>query len=431
MDVFKVSSNGPLKGEINVVGAKNAALPLLAATLLTEEEVTLRNVPDLSDIRFMVEILAHVGSEIENPEPGVWKLKATNLTHVAPYELVRKMRASVCLLGPLTARLRKAEVSIPGGCVIGPRPIDLHLKGLTKLNCQVEITNGYVHVDASKIKGGPIFLGGRSGSTVTGTANIVMAAVLAPGTTRIECAACEPEVVDLCNLLVKMGAHIEGIGSPELIITGVEKLHGCEHSVIADRIEAGTYIVAAAITRGDVTVKGIPANLLGAFLDKLEEAGVPLEVSENSIRVLPYSGSLKPIDCITLPYPGFPTDLQAQLCALMTQVDGISIITERIYPNRFMHVPELQRMGADIAIEGPSAIIKGASNLSGAPVMASDLRASAALILAAFAATGDTWIQRIYHLDRGYERFEQKLSALGAKIERLSDKDMPKELLLD
>jgi len=398
---------------------------------LTEEEVTLRNVPDLSDIRFMVEILAHVGSEIENPEPGVWKLKATNLTHVAPYELVRKMRASVCLLGPLTARLRKAEVSIPGGCVIGPRPIDLHLKGLTKLNCQVEITNGYVHVDASKIKGGPIFLGGRSGSTVTGTANIVMAAVLAPGTTRIECAACEPEVVDLCNLLVKMGAHIEGIGSPELIITGVEKLHGCEHSVIADRIEAGTYIVAAAITRGDVTVKGIPANLLGAFLDKLEEAGVPLEVSENSIRVLPYSGSLKPIDCITLPYPGYPTDLQAQLCALMTQVDGISIITERIYPNRFMHVPELQRMGADIAIEGPSAIIKGASNLSGAPVMASDLRASAALILAAFAATGDTWIQRIYHLDRGYERFEQKLSALGAKIERLSDKDMPKELLLD
>lgn len=429
MDVFKVSRSGPLKGEVEVVGAKNAALPLLAATLLTDEVVTLRNVPDLSDIRFMVEILSHVGSEVENPEPGVWRLKASELSHVAPYELVRKMRASVCLLGPLTARLRKAEVSIPGGCVIGPRPIDLHLKGLTKLNCAVEITNGYVRVDASKMQGGPVFLGGRSGSTVTGTANIMMAAVLAPGTTRIECAACEPEVVDLCRLLVKMGAKIEGIGSPELIIEGVEKLHGCEHSVIADRIEAGTFIVAAAITRGDVTVKGIPANLLGAFLDKLEEAGVPLEIEGDHIRVRPYSGSLKPVDCITLPYPGFPTDLQAQLCALMTQVEGISIITERIYPNRFMHVPELQRMGADIAIEGPSAIIKGASKLSGAPVMASDLRASAALILAAFAATGDTWIQRIYHLDRGYEHFEQKLAGLGARIERLSDKDMPKELL--
>lgn len=428
MDVFKVCHSGPLKGEVEVVGAKNAALPLLAATLLTDEVVTLRNVPDLSDIRFMVEILSHVGSEVKNPEPGVWRLKASELSHVAPYELVRKMRASVCLLGPLTARLRKAEVSIPGGCVIGPRPIDLHLKGLTKLNCAVEITNGYVRVDASRMHGGPVFLGGRSGSTVTGTANIMMAAVLAPGTTRIECAACEPEVVDLCRLLVKMGAKIEGIGSPELIIEGVEKLHGCEHSVIADRIEAGTFIVAAAITRGDVTVKGIPANLLGAFLDKLEEAGVPLEIEGDHIRVRPYSGSLKPVDCITLPYPGFPTDLQAQLCALMTQVEGISIITERIYPNRFMHVPELQRMGADIAIEGPSAIIKGASKLSGAPVMASDLRASAALILAAFAATGDTWIQRIYHLDRGYERFEQKLAGLGAKIERLKDSDMPKEL---
>lgn len=429
MDVFKVNGNGPLKGEIEVGGAKNAALPLLAATLLTEETVTLRNVPVLSDIRFMVEILRHVGAEIENPEPSVWTVKAVNLTHIAPYDLVRKMRASVCLLGPLTARLRKAEVSIPGGCVIGPRPIDLHLKGLAKLNCKVEITNGYVHVDASKMKGGPIFLGGRSGSTVTGTANILMAAVLAPGTTRIECAACEPEVVDLCNLLVRMGAKIKGIGSPELTIEGVEKLHGCEHSVIADRIEAGTFVVAAAITRGDVTVKGIPTNLLGAFLDKLEEAGVPMEISGNNIRVLPYEGSLKPVDVITLPHPGFPTDLQAQLCALMTQVEGISIITERIYPNRFMHVPELQRMGADISIEGPSAIIKGASKLSGAPVMASDLRASAALILAAFAASGETWIQRIYHLDRGYERFEHKLAGLGAKIERLKDSDMPMELL--
>ena len=429
MDVFRVIGNGPLNGEIAVGGAKNAALPILAATLLTDETVVLKNVPDLSDMRFMVEILRHIGAEAVQPEPGTWEITAHKLTHIAPYDLVRKMRASVCLLGPLVARLRKAEVSIPGGCVIGPRPIDLHIKGLKKLNCEVEISNGYIHVDASRIQGGPVFLGGRSGSTVTGTANIVMAAVLAPGITRLECAACEPEVVDLCNLLVKMGARIEGIGSPELTITGVEKLHGCEHSVIPDRIEAGTFVIAGAITRGDVTVKGIPPKLLGAFLDKLEEAGLPMQLGEDFIRVLPYEGSLKPVDVITLPHPGYPTDLQAQLCALMTQTEGISIITERIYPNRFMHVPELQRMGADISIEGPSAIIKGASQLSGAPVMASDLRASAALILAAFAAEGVTWVQRIYHLDRGYERFEQKLSAIGAQIERLSDKDMPKELL--
>lgn len=429
MDVFKVIGNGPLHGQIEVGGAKNAALPILAASLLTDEKVVLRNVPDLSDMRFMLEILRHVGAETVQPEPGTWEIQARHITHVAPYELVRKMRASVCLLGPLVARMRRAEVSIPGGCVIGPRPIDLHIKGLKKLNCKVEISNGYVRVDASDIRGGPIFLGGRSGSTVTGTANIVMAAVLAPGTTRLECAACEPEVVDLCRLLVKMGAQIEGIGSPELSITGVDRLHGCEHSVIPDRIEAGTFVIAGAITRGDVTVKGIAPSLLGAFLDKLEEAGLPMELGEDFIRVLPYKGSLKPLDVITLPHPGFPTDLQAQLSALMTQTEGLSIITERIYPNRFMHVPELQRMGADIAIEGPSAIIKGASKLSGAPVMASDLRASAALILAAFAAEGETWIQRIYHLDRGYERFEQKLTAIGAKIVRLSDKDMPKELL--
>ena len=429
MDVFRVTGNGPLNGEIAVGGAKNAALPILAATLLTDETVILKNVPDLSDMRFMVEILEHVGAVAQQPEPGTWKITSKEITHVAPYELVRKMRASVCLLGPLVARMRKAEVSIPGGCVIGPRPIDLHIKGLKKLNCEVNIASGYVHVDASNIQGGPVFLGGRSGSTVTGTANIVMAAVLAPGITRLECAACEPEVVDLCNLLVKMGAKIDGIGSPELTITGVDKLYGCTHHVIADRIEAGTFVAAAAITRGDVKVTGIAPNLLGAFIDKLEEAGLPMELGEDYIHVKPYEGSLKPVDVITLPHPGYPTDLQAQLGALMTQTEGLSIITERIYPNRFMHVPELQRMGADISIEGPSAIIKGASKLSGAPVMASDLRASAALILAAFAAEGDTWIQRIYHLDRGYERFEHKLATLGAKIERLKDSDMPKELL--
>ncbi|MAS64231.1 MAG: UDP-N-acetylglucosamine 1-carboxyvinyltransferase [Puniceicoccaceae bacterium MED-G31] len=430
MDVFRVTGNGPLQGKVAVSGAKNAALPLLAASLLSADPVRLKNVPNLSDIRFMIEIMRHVGAKVTQSEPGTWEIHAQELTHIAPYELVRKMRASVCLLGPLVARLRKAEISIPGGCVIGPRPIDLHLKGLRKLNCKVSIDQGYVLVDAAKIKGAPIFLGGRSGSTVTGTANIIMASTLAPGRTRIECAACEPEIVDLCHMLVKMGAQIEGIGSPEITVTGVATLNGCTHSVIADRIEAGTFVAAAAITRGDVTVTGIAPKLLSAFLDKLEEAGLPIQLGPDFIRIQPYTGSLKPVDLITLPHPGFPTDLQAQLCALMTQTEGLSIITERIYPNRFMHVPELQRMGAEIAIEGPSAIITGASQLSGAPVMASDLRASAALVLAALAATGDTWIQRIYHLDRGYDQFEQKLAALGGHIERLSDTAMPKELLV-
>ena len=256
-----------------------------------------------------------------------------------------------------------------------------------------------------------------------------MAAVLAPGTTRIESAACEPEIIDLCQLLVKMGARIEKIGGPELIIHGVDELHGCEHAIIPDRIEAGTFICAAAITKGHVTLKGISFKYLGAFLDKIQEAELPLEISDDSITVLPYKGSLKPVDIITLPYPGFPTDLQAQMCALMSITEGISIITEKIYPNRFMHIPELQRMGADIAIEGSSAIIKGPRPFSGAPVMASDLRASAALILAGLASKNTTWIQRIYHLDRGYESFETKLSALGAKIERLSEKDIPNDLL--
>lgn len=428
MDVFKICGNERLCGEVDIGGAKNAALPILAATLLTDETVTLHNIPNLTDIHFMLKILSHIGVEVVRTGSGTWEITAKEITWAAPYELVRKMRASVCLLGPLVARARKAEVSIPGGCVIGPRPIDLHIKGLRKLNCEVEIANGYIHVDARQLKGGSVFLGGRSGSTVTGTANILMAATLAPGTTRLECAACEPELVDLCQFLIKMGAKIEGVGSPTLTITGVEKLKGCEHSVIADRIEAGTFVMAGAITRGEVTVRGIATHLLGAFLDKLEEACLPMELGSDWIRVLPYQGSLKPIDVITLPHPGYPTDLQAQLCALMTQTEGLSIITERIYPNRFMHVPELQRMGADISIEGSSAIVKGPARLSGASVMASDLRASATLILAALAAEGESRIQRIYHLDRGYERFEQKLAQIGAKIERLPADELPGEL---
>jgi len=429
MDVFRVRGTGPLHGSVAVGGAKNAALPIFAATLLTEEPCTIHNVPDLSDVRFMVDILRHLGAEVTEAGEGSWKIRAASVDSTAPYALVRKMRASVCLLGPLVGRLRRAEVSIPGGCVIGPRPIDLHLKGLEKLNCRVEIAGGYVKVDGAAIQGGPMFLGGRHGSTVTGTANVLMAAALAPGTTRIEGAACEPEVVDLCELLTKMGARITGIGSPELTLEGAERLGGCEHSVIPDRIEAGTYIAAAAATRGDVRVEGIPSRLLGAFLDKLDGAGQPFEHDDAGVRVLPRDAPLQPLDLITLPYPGFPTDLQAQMCAVMALTPGLSIITERIYPNRFMHVPELQRMGADVAIEGPSAIIKGGRPLSGAPVMASDLRASAALVLAGLAADGETWIQRIYHLDRGYERFEDKLAGLGARIERLSDREMPREWL--
>lgn len=433
MDVVRIVGGNPLIGEIQVSGAKNACLPMFAAALLTEEAVTIENVPDLSDVRFMADIVEAMGAEVQRPtpdKPHTYVITAKQIGHRAPYDLVRKMRASVCLLGPMVARLKRAEVSLPGGCVIGPRPIDLHLKGLRKLGCWVDVSNGYVTIDARRAEGSHIFLGGRHGSTVTGTANLLMAAVLTPGKTRIDSAACEPEVVDLCDMLVGMGAHIEGIGSHALTIHGVDKLTGTTKAVINDRIEAGTYVLAAAMLKSDVTVNGAEAKHLSALLDKLDEAGLDMTVeSSTCIRVKGTPGSLKPVDIITMPHPGYPTDIQAQMCAVMATTPGLSIVTERIYPNRFMHVPELQRMGADIAIEGASAIIKGRSEkLSGAPVMASDLRASAALILAGLAATGETWVQRIYHLDRGYDRFDQKLAGLGADIQRLSDKEMPKDL---
>ncbi len=429
MDVVRIQGGRPLRGEITISGAKNACLPIFAATLLTEETVTLENVPDLSDVRFMGEILGYLGAEVERPDPHTWKITAKTIVPKAPYELVRKMRASVTLLGPLVGRLRRAEVSLPGGCVIGPRPIDLHLKGLEKLGCFVRMEGGYLHLDGSRIRGAEIFLGGRHGSTVTGTANLVMAAVLAPGITRLESAACEPEVEDLCRLLVKMGAKIEGIGSHVLTIEGVSRMHGTHHRVIPDRIEAGTWILAAAMTRGDVTVRGANPKHLGAFLDKLDQAGVTVETEgPETLRVRAANLQLRPVDVITLPHPGFPTDLQAQMCAMLTLTPGISIVTERVYPNRFMHVPELQRMGADIAIEGASAIIKGKAGLSGAPIMASDLRASAALILAGLCASGETWVQRVYHLDRGYEKFDEKLRGLGANIVRMNEKEMPSEM---
>lgn len=425
MDVIRVSGNQVLKGEIALSGAKNAALPIFAATLLTSEPCILRQVPELSDTYFMIEIMKHLGAEIEKTAPHTYRIQAKKLQTKAPYELVRKMRASICLLGPLIGRLKHAEVSLPGGCVFGPRPIDLHLKGLQRLGCTYHMENGYIHIKGDKAKGNHVFLGGRYGSTVLGTANILMAATLTPGITHIESAACEPEIIDLAYMLQKMGAIIEGIGSPSLIVTGVESLHGCDHPIMADRIEAGTYLIAGAMTKGDVIVSGLESRYLGALLDKLEEMGHEIYIPGPQKIQLKCGKSPKAIDFTTLPHPGFPTDLQAQMCALLSITPGLSIVTERIYPNRFMHVPELQRMGAHIAIEGPSAIITGQKSLSGAPVMASDLRASVALILAGLAANGNTWVQRIYHLDRGYENLVDKFKSLGADIERLPSAAMP------
>lgn len=422
MDSLLIKGATPLSGEVRVSGAKNACLPMFAAALLTDEKCVLKNVPNLSDVRFMADIVRAVGAEVSNPSEGVWEICAKNLSHIAPYELVRKMRASICLLGPLSARMKKAEVSLPGGCVIGARPVDLHIKGMRALGAKVEIERGYICVDARKMRGAQVYLGGRFGSTVTGTANIVMAAVSIPGTTVIENAACEPEIADLCAMLEKMGAIIEGAGSPTISITGVPRLCGATHSVMPDRIEAGTWITAALASRGKVLIRDAQKKYLGSFLDVLERAECPVKAkSPSSIYVDASDLKLRPIEAITLPYPGLPTDLQAQLCALMTQADGISIITERIYPERFMHVPELARMGANIAREGPSAIISGGTKLSGAPVMASDLRASAALVIAALAASGETLIHRVYHIDRGYEKIDEKLASLGARVERLKD----------
>lgn len=426
MDAMRIKGGARLRGTVSVSGAKNACLPMFAAALLTDQKCVIKNVPDLSDVRFMAQIIASLGASVSNPRPGVWEIEAKNVSPRAPYDLVRKMRASICLLGPLAARMKRAEVSMPGGCVIGARPIDLHIKGLRALGCTVEISGGYLNVDARRMRGTHIFLGGRYGSTVTGTANILMASVSAPGSTTIENAACEPEIADLCRMLVKMGAIIDGIGSPTLEITGVPRLGGAEHSVLPDRIEAGTWLMAALATRGAVSVKGAVKKDLAAMLDILESAGAVFEYkSKSEIAVSGEGLKLRPVEAITMPHPGFPTDLQAQLTTLMTQVPGISIVTERIYPERFMHVSELMRMGADIAREGASAIVRGKTPLSGAPIMASDLRASAALLIAALCARGETFIQRIYHLDRGYENIDKKLALLGASVERIKDTDLP------
>ncbi len=419
MDSLLIKGGVPLRGEVTISGAKNAVLPIMAATLLTSETCVIRRVPNLSDVTFMGDILKSLGAEVRH-ENGTLTIRAQRVKGMGDYDLIRKMRGSICILGPLLGRLRRAKVSLPGGCVIGARPIDLHLKGMRALGTKITIKAGYVDAHAPGLAGTEIFLGGRSGPTVLGTGNVMMAAALADGVTIIDSAACEPEVVDLADFLNAMGARIEGAGSPTIRITGVKELHGAEHDVIPDRIEAATFAIGAAVTRGEVTIRGARADHLHAVIDKLREAGVVVERDGPNL-IASRGRRLKSVDVTTQPYAGFPTDVQAQMMVLMLQSPGISVITERIFESRFMHVPELARLGADISIEGPSAIVKGGHPLSGAPVMASDLRASAALVLAGLIAHGSTQVNRIYHLDRGYERIDEKLKSLGARIERVKE----------
>src|SRR2546426_1143082 len=419
MDSLSIKGGAPLSGEGSISGAKNAVLPIMAATLLTAEPCVIRRVPELSDMKFMGQILISLGAEVSF-DGDTLTVRAAKIKGYGDYDLIRKMRGSICILGPLVGRLRRARVSLPGGCVIGPRPIDLHLKGIGQLGARVTIEGGYVRVSAPRLIGADVFLGGRAGPTVLGTGNVMMAAVLAEGVTIIESAACEPEGVDLANFLNAMGARITGAGSPTITITGVKELHGVEHEVIPDRIEAATFAIAAAATNGEVTLLGARPDHMHAVLDKMREAGVKVERRGSTLTVK-RGGRLKPVDITTLPYAGFPTDVQAQMTVLMALTPGISIITERIFESRFMHVSELTRLGADIAIEGPSAIVKGGRPLSGAPVMASDLRASAALVIAGLVAKGATLVKRIYHLDRGYEKIDDKLKRLGARLGRMEE----------
>lgn len=420
MDKIIIEGGSALKGEVVISGAKNSVLPILAATLLTDDGCIIKGVPDLRDSRTMFRILRSLGKNVEFEQGIVTVTSSGHTNFIADYKLVSTMRASFCVLGPLLGKLKKAKVSLPGGCVIGVRPVDLHLKGLQALDAQINIESGYVVTKAKRdrLKGNYVYLGGVYGSSVLATDNVMMAATLAEGKTIIESAACEPEVVDLAEFLIKMGAKISGHGTPVIEIEGVKQLHGAEHKIIPDRIEAGTFIVASLITQGDVMIKNVFPKHLGALTDKLEEAGVALTKTDSTIRVH-YRRQLKPINITTLPYPGFPTDMQAQIMSLMSVTKGLSVITERVYPDRFMHVAELNRMGAHIQREGSHAIVSGVKYLSGAEVMASDLRASASLLLAGLVARGNTSISRIYHLERGYENIEKKFQRLGAKVWRV------------
>ncbi|HNU82817.1 MAG: UDP-N-acetylglucosamine 1-carboxyvinyltransferase [Acidobacteria bacterium] len=419
MDRFRIVGPSTLRGTVRASGAKNAALPALAATLLTDEPVLLQRVPRVRDITTLRRLLAHLGqgSSEEAGDRLRFAPEGNASPGDAPYELVKTMRASVLVLGPLLARRGHARVSLPGGCAIGVRPIDQHLAGLEALGARVALDHGYVDVAAPRLTGTRFRF---ATVTVTGTENLLMAAVLARGTTVLENCAREPEVSDLARLLVAMGARIEGIGSSTLVVEGVAGLHGAEHAVIADRIEAGTYLVGAALTGGDVTVADLAPGDLGALLEALAATGSEVGAEEGGVRVR-RSGELLPCDLATAPFPGFPTDLQAQFMALMTQAAGDSTIRETIFENRFQHAAELGRMGAEIRLEGAVAHVRGPRPLSGTTVMATDLRASASLVLAALVAEGVTQVERIYHLDRGYERMEEKLRTLGATVERLGD----------
>jgi UDP-N-acetylglucosamine 1-carboxyvinyltransferase len=428
MDKIRIRGGIPLRGEIQISGAKNAALPLMAAALLTDEPLALDNVPDLVDIATMASLLSQLGVAIGFSDPPKaagaagrrMTLQARTISETtAPYDLVRKMRASVLVLGPLLARCGTAKVSLPGGCAIGTRPVDLHLKGLAQLGAEIDLHDGYVHASATK---------GLAGARVVfpvvsvgATENLLMAAALARGETELVNAAREPEIADLAHCLMAMGADISGVGTDTLRIRGVERLHGATHRVIPDRIETGTYAMAAAITDGAVDLVGANLDHIGAVAETLGQARVAVEANVRGLRVSRINGELIGVDVMTEPFPGFPTDLQAQFMALMTAASGAAMITETIFENRFMHVPELCRMGASINVHGASAMVRGVTRLTGAPVMATDLRASVSLVLAGLAAEGDTILNRVYHLDRGYERLVEKLSACGAEIERLKE----------
>ncbi len=417
MDKLQISTSGPLKGEVNISGAKNASLPILAATLLADGIMTIENVPHLKDVTTMLGLLGRMGVELTVDESTHIDIDPTRIQRfVAPYDLVKTMRASILVLGPMLARYGEAEVSLPGGCAIGSRPVNLHIEGLQRMGAQISVEGGYIRARAKRLKGATINL---DIVTVTGTENLLMAATLAEGTTVIENAAREPEVVDLANCLIAMGAKIEGAGSATIRIQGVSSLQGCRYRVLPDRIETGTFLVAAAMTRGHVKTKNTCAHELDAVLLKLQEAGADISRGEDWIELDMHGQRPRAVDIHTAPYPAFPTDMQAQFTALNAVAEGVGTITETVFENRFMHAQELRRMGADISLEHNTAIIRGVEKLVAAPVMATDLRASASLIVAGLVAEGDTVVDRIYHLDRGYECIEEKLQALGARIRRI------------
>ncbi|MCP5004286.1 MAG: UDP-N-acetylglucosamine 1-carboxyvinyltransferase [Planctomycetes bacterium] len=429
MEKMVIEGGYPLQGNIRINGAKNAALPIMASCLLLKGVSRIKGIPDLTDVNTLCDILNNLGVETERCEDNALQITVQDDKNVtAPYDLVRKMRASICVLGPLLGRRGAAKVSIPGGCSIGPRPIDLHIKGIKALGAKVEMEDGYVIATGERLKGNTVYLGGANGSSVLGTCNIMMAAALGEGRTTIANAACEPEVQDLANFLNKAGARITGIGEKSLIIDGVDELYGIDYEIIPDRIEAGTLMIAAAVTGGRVVLENIVPGHLSSVMDKLDEIGVNIQICAMEERdsvvesvaecVLEGNGDFHPVNITALPYPGIPTDMQAQFTALLSIVNGVSIITEKVFPHRFVHVAELNRLGANIRNDDAISIITGVRSLSGTTVMASDLRASASLVIAGLVAKGVTEIRRLYHIDRGYEKIEERLTALGAKMWR-------------